>query len=227
MRSSWLCAVLVGGVALLSLSACSDSTDVGLGVGPDSLSGGQPATLDVEPELDTARTTPITGENVRQVPIRNPWRVLVGVVDDPLPGTGEIEAEGYLDVAGRSSLPSEILSANSTDSLTAELRLTPNYLHGDSSNALAVEVYDLTEDATMDSARASATFDADEMDPASVNASQVNPTDSLVTIKLRESWIAENLSTLQDTSDDGSAFEENFPGFKIVAPNSQAVVGFS
>ena len=227
MRSSWLCAALAGGVALLSLSACSDSSNVGLGVGPDSLSGGQPVTLDVEPDLDTAHTSPITGENVRQAPIRNTWRVLVGVVDDPLPGTGEIEAEGYLDVAGQSSLPSEILSANSADSLTAELRLTPSYLHGDSSNALAVEVYDLTEDATMDSARASATFDADETELASVDTAQISPTDSLVTIELRESWIAENLSTLQDTSDDGSAFEENFPGFKIVAPNSQAVVGFS
>ncbi len=227
MRSSWLCAVLVGGVALLSLSACSDSTDVGLGVGPDSLSGGQPITLNVKPELDTARTSPITGENGRQAPVRNTWRVLVGVVDDPLPGTGEIEAEGYLDFAGRSSLPSEIESANSADSLTAELRLTPSYLHGDSSDAVAPEVYDLTEEATMDSARASASFDADETDLASVNTAQINPTDSLVTVELRESWIAENLSTLQNTSDDGSAFEEDFPGFKIVAPNSHAVVGFS
>ena len=227
MRSSWLCAVLVGGVALLSLSACSDSTDVGLGVGPDSLSGGQPVTLDVEPELDTARTTPITGENISKLPARNAWRFLVGVVNDPIPGTGVIEAEGYVDFAGQSSLPSEIESANSADSLTAELRLTPNYLHGDSSDAVAMEVYDLTEEAAMDSARANASFGADEMNPASVDTAQINPTDSLVTIELRESWIAENLSTLQNTNDDGSAFEEEFPGFKIVAPNSQAVVGFT
>ena len=227
MRSSWLCAVLVGGVALLSLSACSDSSNVGLGVGPDSLSGGQPITLDVKPELDTARTLPITGESSRKAPIRNTWRVLAGVVDDPLPGTGVIEAEGYLDFAGRSSLPSEIELANSADSLTAELRLTPNYLHGNSSDAVAMEVYDLTEEATMDSARANDSFDADETDPASVDTAQINPTDSLVTIELRESWIAENLSTLQNTSDNGTAFEENFPGFKIVALNSQAVIGFS
>jgi hypothetical protein len=219
MRSSWLCAVLVGGAALLSLSACSDSTDVGLGVGPDSLSGGQPVTLNVAPTLDTTRTPPVTGENRRQT-FRDAWRFLVGKVDDPL--TGEIEADGYIDFGQPSSLPSEISSTDDADSLTAELRLTPNYLHGDSADAIAVEVYELTEEADMDSARANDSFDANEMEPVSVDMAQIVPTDSAVSIELQQSWIDENLSTLKDTS-----FEEKFPGFKLMAPNSQAVVGFS
>jgi hypothetical protein len=199
---------------------------VGLGVGPDSLEGGQPVTLDVKPDLDTTHTFPITGDNARKTPVRNAWRFLVGVVDDPIPGTGVIEAEGYVDFVGRSTLPSQIASA-SADSLTAELRLTPSYLHGDSSDAVAVEVYGLTKEATMDSARANDTFDADEMESVSVNAAQITPTDSVVTIKLRQSWIGENLETLQDTSNEGGGFENSFHGFKIRAPNSQAVVGFS
>jgi len=227
MRFSWLYAVLLGGATLLSLSACSDSTNVGLGVGPDSLRGGQPITLDVPPTLDTARTSPITGTNFRQNPNRSTWRVLVGVVDDPIPGTGVIETEGYVDFVGRSALPSEIRDASNADSLSAELRLRTTYLHGRSEEPVAVNVYDLTAEAEMDSARATESFSAAEMDPVSVDTATFAPRDSLVTIELRDSWINENLETLKDTTDDGGGFEDNFPGFKIVAPNSQAVVGFA
>ena len=228
-RMSWVCAVLIGGAALLSLSACSDSTDVGLGVGPgsDSLKGGKPVTVDVLPDLDTTRTPPITGENFRRASSRSTWRVLTGIVDDPIPGTGTIETEGYVDFAGRSTLPSQIISADNADSLAAELRLTTNYLHGASGEPMEVKVYNLAAEAEMDSARANAGFDADETDPASVTTAQIIPTDSLVTIELRQSWIDEHLTTLQDTSDGGSGFEDNFSGFKIIAPNSEAVVGFS
>ena len=226
---SWVCAVLIGGAALLSLSACSDSTDVGLGVGPgsDSLKGGKPVTVDVLPDLDTTRTPPITGENFRRASSQSTWRVLTGIVDDPIPGTGTIETEGYVDFAGRRTLPSQIISADNADSLAAELRLTTNYLHGASGEPMEVKVYNLTAEAEMDSARANAGFDADETDPASVTTAQIIPTDSLVTIELRQSWIDEHLTTLQDTSDGGSGFEDNFSGFKIIAPNSEAVVGFS
>jgi hypothetical protein len=228
MRSFWLCAALVGGVALLSLSACSDSSNVGLGVGPDSLEGGQPVTLDVIPDLDTSRTRPITGENVRKSPPRNQWRFLVGAVDDPIPGTGEIRADGYIDFAGRSSLPAPIISAPDADSLAAELRLpTDGYRHGVSNTPMEVKVYPLTDEAEMDSVRAGASFGADETEPVSVDTAQIVPTDSVATIRLRQSWLSNNLEVLQNTGDDGAAFEDNFPGFKIVAPNGQAVVGFS
>ena len=227
MRSSWLYAVLLGGATLLSLSACSDSTSVGLGVGPDSLQGGQPITLDVPASLDTTRTSPITGTNFRQSPSRSTWRFLVGVVDDPIPGTGVIEAEGYVDFVGRSALPSEIRDASNADSLSAELRLRTTYLHGNPEEPVAVDIYDLTAEAEMDSARATASFSANEMNPVSVDTATFAPRDSLVTIELRDSWINEHLSTLQDTTDDGGGFENNFSGFKIVAPNSEAVVGFS
>ncbi len=229
MRSPWLRAVLVGGIALLSLSACSDSSDVGLGVGPDSLRGGQPVTLDLNPDLDTTHTTPVTGYNDRQPPVQDAWRFLVGVVDDPVPGTGVVEAEGYIDFSGRSSLPSEIITANDPDSLAAELRLTreTDYLHGISNESMDVTVFGLTQEADMDSARANASFDTDEIEPVSVDTAQITLTDSVATIRLRQSWISRNLEILRNTRDNGAEFEDNFHGFKIVAPNSQAVVGFS
>lgn len=227
MRSSWLSALLVGSALFISLTACSDSSDVGLGVGSDPLQGGEPVTLDATPSVDTTQTAPITGDNIRErPPTQNAWRFLVGIVDDPVPGTGTIEAEGYVDFAGRSSLPSEINSASS-DSLSVELRLTTDYLHGSSSSSIDVEVYDLTTEADMDSALATASFEADESSPASVSGAQINPSDSLVTIRLRQSWIDAHAGTLRNTSNEGDDFEENFHGFKIVAPNSEAVVGFS
>ena len=211
---------------LFSLTACSDSSDVGLGVGSDPLQGGQPATIDVTPALDTTQVAPITGDNARNRPSsQNAWRFLVGTVDDPVPGTGVVTTEGYVDFAGRSSLPSEITTADS-DSLTVELRLRTDYFHGSATESMDVEVYDLADEAEMDSARATASFEANEMTPASVDMAQITPTDSLVTIELRQSWIDTNLGTLFNTNDDGAGFEDAFHGFKIVAPNSEAVVGF-
>jgi len=212
---------------LFSLAGCSDSSDVGLGVGSDPLQGGQPATIDIAPTLDTSRVAPITGDNVQErPPSQDAWRFLVGTVDDPVPGTGIVETEGYVDFAGRSSLPSEIASID-PDSLSVELRLTTDYFHGPSTESMAVEVYDLTAEVEMDSAQATASFDADDTSPASVSMAEISPTDSLVTIELRQSWIDTNLGTLLNTSNDGDDFEEDFHGFKLVAPGSDAVVGFS
>ena len=230
MRSSWLPALLVGGALLVSLTACSDSSDVGLGVG-SGLQGGSPSTLDVTPDVRDTTVAPITGIARDSAQGRPPaqsqnqgaWRFLVGKVDDPTPGTGVVTTDGYVDFAGRDDLPSDIASADPS-SLTAELRLTTtDYLHGSSSESMDVEVYDLTSEADMDSARATERFEA-ASSLASVSGAQINPSDSLVTIRLKASWVRENIGTLRRT---GSDFEDAFFGFKIVAPNSKAVVGFS
>ncbi|WP_233993797.1 hypothetical protein [Salinibacter altiplanensis] len=225
MRSSWLTALLVGGGLIASLAACTDSSDVGLGVGSDPLQGDNPATVDAVPDVGTTRVSPITGDNVRNRPrSQSAWRFLVGSVDDPVSGTGLVEAEGYVDFAGRSNdVPSEIENA-SPDARAAELRLKTNYFHGYSTESIDVEVYDLTEEANMDSARATASFNADAS-PVSVDTAQINlsDSDSLVTIRLQESWINDHPEVFQT----GEDFESNFHGFKITAPSSEAVVGFS
>ncbi len=229
MRSSWLPALLVGGALLISLTACSDSSDVGLGVG-SGLQGGNPSTLDVTPDVRDTTVAPITGIRRDSAQGRPPaqsqnqdaWRFLVGSVDDPTPGTGVVTTDGYVDFAGRSDLPSAIDTADAED-LTAELRLKTSYFHGYSTESMEMKVYDLTEEADMDSARATASFDA-APSPVSVNGAQINPSDSLVTIRLKASWISENIGTLLRT---GTDFEDAFFGFKIDASDSEAVVGFS
>jgi len=224
MRPSWIYSLLVGGVLLFSLSACDDASTVGLGVGPDSLSGGDPATLNITPALDTTTSPPQTGLELQPFnPLvdRGPWRVLVGRVDDPIGGT--IEASGYLDVQGRSDFPPEIRNAGS-DSLSAQLRFTPTYVHGDTASSVEFRVLNLSEEAEMDQARADTTFPVG----SAIARRSIVPTDSLVTIDLPSSWLtSERLDVLRDTSDGGSAFDENFHGFKLVAAEESAVVGFS
>jgi hypothetical protein len=166
----------------------------------------------------------VTGDNARQRPSsQNAWRFLAGTVDDPIPGTGTVEAEGYVDFAGRNNIPSEITSPES-GSVTAEVVLTTEYFHGYSTESVDVEVYDLTEEVDMDSARASASFNAGSS-PVSVDTARINlsGSDSLATIRLQDSWVNENPEVFQT----GESFEDNFHGFKITAPNSEAVVGFS
>ncbi|PSQ75052.1 MAG: hypothetical protein BRD33_04880 [Bacteroidetes bacterium QH_6_63_17] len=160
VRSFWVFAVFLSGVALL-FSGCGDSSDVGLGVGPDSdsLEGGQPVTFNINPELDTTRLVPQTGRDLTpslggSAPT---WRFLVGRVDDPLTGGSATEAEGYMDVSPPSSLPDRISSAD-PDSIAAELRLSPTYVHGDTTSSVDIEVRELEENAEMDHARADTSF---------------------------------------------------------------------
>ncbi len=221
MRFSLVCAVLLAG-SLLSLTACDDSSDVGLGVGPDPLEGGEPKTLEVSPDSQSVTTDPpVTGRSLEQ----GTWRFLTGRVEE-LPQTENdytVHAEGYVDFLGRTSLPDEIGTANAED-LSAELRLTRNYLHGDTTSALDVRVYDLTEEAEMSQATADTTFSA-EAEP--ILSTSISPTDSLVTIDLPSEWIEEHLDVLQNTADGGGAFSEDFHGFKLNASQGNVVVGFS
>lgn len=223
VRSSWVFAVLLSGVALL-LSGCGDSSDVGLGVGPDSLEGGQPVTFNINPELDTTSLVPQTGRDLTpslggSAPT---WRFLVGRVDDPLTGGSVTEAEGYIDVSPPSPLPNRISSAD-PDSIAAELRLRPNYVHGDTASSVDIEVLELAEDADMDRARADTSFPVGSLSatdgPVSVRP---NPDDSLVTIGLSDAWVEDRLDDLQQDSLDA------FSGFKLTTGSSEdAVIGFS
>lgn len=228
VRFSWVSAVLLSGVALLVFSGCSDSSNVGLGVGPDSLEGGEPVTLDVTPDLDTTSLVPRTGRDVTPSPTGNTpsWRFLVGRVDDPLTGMGKgvIKAEGYFDVSPPSALPNSISDENDPGLVSAELRLQPNYVHGDTADSsVDIEVLELDEDAEMDRARADTSFPAGSSaanGPTSVNP---NPSDSaVVTIPLSDAWLADRLGDLQGDS------LGSFHGFKLTVDNSEdAVVGFS
>lgn len=218
LRSSWLCAVFVGGAALFLLSACSDSSDVGLGVGSESFEGGTPQTSTIPAELDTTTEPSVTGREFTPTLTgeTGTWRFLVGRVDDPVGGV--IKAEGYFDIASPSSIPDRIANAEA-DSVSAQLRLVTNYVHGDTATTVDVEVLTLSEEADMNRARSDTSFPTGSV--ATDAPAPIAPNDSLVTIDLSDQWVADNLPALQDTS-------EEFHGFKLTTGDAEeAVVGFS
>lgn len=216
-----LTAAVLCGALVLSLSACSDPTSVGAGVGPDSLRGGDPVTEEIVPSTLEASTVPSrTGYNVpATVPSnqRRTWRFLSGSVYDPLAGT--ITADGYVDFIGPASR--EPIQDAEVDSLDANLRLVPTYLHGDTTSTLSLQLFDLSEDATMSRAPSDTSFSAEAQ---AIDSYSISPTDSVVTLSLPRSWIEEHQEELQDTT----AFNNSFHGFKISAAGeaNNAVAGF-
>jgi hypothetical protein len=215
-----LAAALLCGAVLLSVVSCSDPASVGTGLGPDSLSGGDPETRNIVPSsLDTARVAPLTGFAGSPLGQDRSWRVLAGQVDDPL--AGPIEADGYIDFLGTETRPSTFqdLPASAFD---VELRLRRSYLHGDTTSTLALQLYDLDGNAEMARAPADTTFAA-ETAPVRSEAYSVAPTDTLVTLSLPDAWVEEHIATLKDSArfDEGS-----FDGFRLTTTSGDAVVGY-
>lgn len=220
MPSARLAAALLCGAVLLSVVSCSDPASVGTGLGPDSLSGGDPEPRTLVPSsLDTARVPPLTGFVASPLNQDRSWRFLTGTVDDPI--AGPIEAEGYIDFVGSEARPSTFqdLPASAFD---AQLRLRRAYLHGDTTSTLTVQLYDLAGNADMDRAPADTAFAAEAM-PVRPEAYSVSPTDTLVSLSLPDAWVEEHIATLKDSArfDDGS-----FDGFRLTATGGNVVVGF-
>lgn len=222
MLYSRLAVALLCGAVLLLLTSCSDPTSVGTGVGPDSLSGGDPQVEAFVPSsLDTTLSPPLTGYDVpATVPSdqRREWRFLTGIVDDPVAAT--ISADGYLDFLGTANRPDGLADAP-VDSLNAELRLDTVYRHGDTTSTLDVRLFALSQTADMQRAPADTSFDAEAQPMGSYS---VAAADSQVTLSLPRSWIQEHQSALQDND----TFEDTgVNGFKLTTTNESAVLGFS
>ena len=212
MLYSRMAAALLCGIALLSVTACSDPAGVGGNIGRDSLSGGDPVTEEVlvssaQQEADAPRTGFTGGGS---------WRVLTGRVVDDLAGT--ITADGYLDYAGRTARPDTIANAPVED-LNVTLTLERVYRHGDPSGPLTVELFDLSQEADMGDATADASFPT-EAQP--ITTFDVSPSDTTTTVSLPDEWIQEHQEALQ-----GDSLSGTFDGFKLATtPGNAIVLGF-
>ncbi|MFP4228578.1 MAG: hypothetical protein ACLFTE_07100 [Salinivenus sp.] len=210
MTYSRLSAALGGALFFVLLVSCSDPSGVGIGVGDDPLEGGDPVVETVLPETLRTDTSPRTTglEGAQQT-----WRFLAGAVDD----YGQVRADGYLDVQAPSEIPSEI-ALSDPDSLDVTLRLETGYVHGDTSSQVDFQLHDLEAEADMSEAPADTTFDV--VDPE-IDSYAQSPTDSLMTFSLPDAWVQDNVEQLQDTTK-----VEDLTGFRLSAPNANAVVGF-
>lgn len=215
-----LAVALLCGAVLLSVVSCSDPASVGTGLGPDSLSGGDPEIRNIVPStLDTARVAPLTGFAGSPLGQDRSWRFLTGQVDDPL--AGPIEADGYIDFFGGENRPSTFQDLPAS-AFNVELRLRRSYLHGDTTSTLALQLYDLEGNADMARAPADTTFAA-ETAPVRPETYSVAPTDTVVALSLPDAWVEEHIATLKDSArfDDGS-----FDGFRLTTTSGDAVVGY-
>lgn len=202
-------AALGGALLLLLLVSCSDPSGVGVGVGDDPLEGGDPEVETVLPDtLRTEQSPRTTGLDDAQ----RTWRFLAGAVDD----YGQVRADGYFDVQAPSDIPTEIALAD-PDSLNATLRFETGYVHGDTSAQVNFRLHGLLEEADMSEAPADTTYET-EGEIASYDQA---PTDSLMTFSLPTAWVEDNIEALQDTNK-----VENLTGFRLSAPDANAVVGF-
>ena len=193
-----------GALFLLVCAACEDPSNVGVGLVGE---GGEPVLERADAvRLDTTAKRDVTG---------NTQRLLAGTVADPLLGT--IAAEGFLDVLTISG--DDVAGFRDTMLTSATLQLVPDYVYGDTTQEVAFTLFSIPEEFNATSAFADTTITAGE----AITTFRFLPTDSLVTVPLPETWIAEYDTTLRSTS-----LTSVFHGFKLAAaPGSgNAVVGF-
>lgn len=195
-----LCAAVLVSLWLL-LTGCDDPSNVGLGlVGEEQ--GGQPETRVVDPS------------NFENTPLKRPTgslpRVLAGNVDDPLAGV--IEADGYMDFTTTASS-----DFRNGEVQSAELRLRPNYVYGDTTTEVSFVVSEISAEWSANRLPADTTFPTG----AVIREFTFLPTDSLVIVPLPENWVITNDEVLRSIN-----FGSEFHGFKVVQKDGNAVVGF-
>ncbi len=199
LRTRYLLPVL-GGLLMLGLAACDETTsNVGLGLVEE---GAEPVVRELTPTVfEQLPFNDVTGAQPR---------VLAGRVIDPLVGT--ITTAGYFDFTTS-------FDTTKTEPFTsATLRLTLDYVYGDTTAPVTLNLHDIDEDWESLGRRADTTVTVGDM----ITSLTFEPTDTLVTVDLPEAWIAANNETLRS-----SLFSVDFHGLALEAVSSEAVVGFN
>ncbi|WP_157621256.1 DUF4270 family protein [Salisaeta longa] len=214
-RALWT--VVACATLLLAANACDSSSTIGLGVGPDSLRGGDPVELTVpvrnmqdttlQPAVTSGLTLPI-GTSIN--------RVVAGRVDDPV--IGITTAQGYVDFSAPRVYPPGYAS-DVTEIQSVTLELEPNYVYGDTTQPVELTVFDTAAEWSADSLRADTTLGR----LGEITTLTYNPSDTLVTVDFPQSWIDANEPVLTDTSD---SFANRFNGIALTHASGNAVVGF-
>lgn len=192
-----LTAVIAGA---LTLTACEDPSNVGLGLVGEQ--GGRPVAAE-EAITDFRAETLGRPSNVLV-------RVLAGVVDDPLLGT--ITAEGYVDFVPVSSSDFRAGTVQS-----AELRLLPTYVYGDTTAEVTLAVRPVSAEWDDEGLPIDTTISVGGV----IREFTFRPTDSLVVVPMPDTWVTSNDELLRSAD-----FAEDFHGFRLDHISGNAVMGF-
>ena len=209
MRSTFLTPVIV--LAALLLSACEDPSNVGLGLIGES--GGEPRALSLPVASFTPRdVADVTGGGVTLGSTNPTPRVIAGAVSDPL--VGDVSAVAHLDFAAVAGISDAFRSGTVTD---VELRLTRNYIYGDTTSTLTFEVLDIPADW-----EERAPVDTTISLGAVAAVASVPAADRQVVIPLPQDWIDANSEVLRSVD-----FTADFDGLALRSTDGNALMGFA
>ena len=207
-------ALALAGLALLS--ACQDSSQVGLGLIDENSPSPNVRVLGAT-AVDTVRYDLVTS-GFADLSTPSQTRVLVGNVRDPL--YGDATATAYIDA----TVPSTALPSGFADRPVTGVRLelSRDYAYGDTTASFPVELRQITATWAPTGLPADTTLSTGGL----LTTSTVSGADSLVTFDLPQSWIDANAGLFSRTT-----FTADFEGFELRAPEMPAgdgaVFGFN
>lgn len=197
-RALLLSSALVG----LSLTACEDPSNVGLGlVGGE---GGEPVVVTLGPT--TFENAPV--EDVSS----DTARVLAGMAADPL--LGDVRSTGYVDFG----TPVTTDGFKNGTVTSAVLMLRPAYVYGDTTSVVRLQLSRMTSAWDGDGAPTDTVLAIG----APVTEFSFSPTDTLVRVELPAAWVSEHDALLRSDN-----FTADFHGFAFSPVSGNAVVGFN
>ena len=206
-------AFALAGLALLS--ACQDSSQVGLGLIDDDAPSPNVRVLGAV-TVDTLAYTLVTAGFADSSPVTQ-TRVLVGNVRDAL--YGDAQATAYLDLSGpTASLPSGFADRPVT---SVRLELRRDYAYGDTTAAFPVELRQVTATWSPTGLPPDTTLATGDL----LTTATISGADTLATFNLPQSWIDANAGLFTRTS-----FSSDFEGFELRAPTAEgdgAVFGYT
>ncbi len=206
-------ALALAGIALLS--ACQDSSQVGLGLIDDDVPTPGVRVLG-STAVDTVAYDLVTS-GFADLSSPTQTRVLVGSVRDAL--YGDAQATAYLDaIAPAQALPSGFADRPVTG---VRLELLRDYAYGDTTASFPVELRQVTATWAPTGLPADTTLSTGDL----LTTATVSGADSLATFDLPASWIAANAGLFTR-----STFTSDFEGFELRAPTvagDGAVFGFN
>ena len=183
---------------ILALACTDPASNVGLDLLDEE--GGPEARAVLTSVFGTSPLVDITGAAPR---------VLTGQVDDPLAGT--VSATGYVDFSGT-------YDQASTDTINqVTLRLSRNYVYGDTTGQLLLNVHDIAGQWDAPGLKADTSLESG----AVIATAEFSVSDTLVVVPLPDQWISRFESTLKSAN-----FDTLFHGFALESANMGAIVGF-
>lgn len=187
------------GLLFLSLTACEDPSNVGIGLINEQ----------GEPEVRTLSASLFEAEPFDDI-TGSTDRALAGLVNDPLVGliasTGYIDFQSAFDTTGNPTI----------EKITLEL--VRDYTYGDTVITLSLDVYDIDDDWDDLGAKADTMLTKGEY----VTSFNFTGTDSLISFELPQDWLDSNAETIGSTT-----FSGNFHGFALETESEGAVAGFA